>query len=184
MNSSVKSFVPNVSDFPGEPGVVADVIDAAGLDELELELLLPHAVRSSAATVASTPAASVRLNRCETGLDDRPPWCERSHPHPPRPVDKPDPIVDRINGSYSLAPNRGGYWLHWRELRIGHDRTREGLVDAVDARCGPFERGRRASTGRHVAIDLRPPDAVFPCHHSDAGAGWGGCLADRHREPA
>ena len=30
MNSSVKSFVPNVSDFPVELGVVADVLDAAG----------------------------------------------------------------------------------------------------------------------------------------------------------
>jgi hypothetical protein len=72
MNSSVKSFVPNVSDFPDELGVVADVLDAAALDELELELLLPHAATSSAAIIASAPAASVRLNRPDTGLGDRP----------------------------------------------------------------------------------------------------------------
>jgi hypothetical protein len=74
MNSSVKSFVPNVSDLPDEPGVVADVLDAAGLDELELELLLPppHAATSRAAISASGQAASVRVNRRDTGLGDGP----------------------------------------------------------------------------------------------------------------
>ena len=72
MNSSLKSFVPNVSDLPDEPGVVADVLDAAGLDELELELLLPHAATSSAAIIASAQAASVRVNRPDTGLGDGP----------------------------------------------------------------------------------------------------------------
>ena len=56
MNSSVKSFVPNVSDFPDELGVVADVLDAAGLDKLELELLLPHAATSSAASCCERPS--------------------------------------------------------------------------------------------------------------------------------
>src|SRR5450755_4305890 len=73
MNSSVKSFVPNVSDFPDELRVVADVLGAAGRDEPELEpLLLPHAASSIAASRASAPAARIRGSRLDTGLDDGP----------------------------------------------------------------------------------------------------------------
>jgi hypothetical protein len=68
----VKSFVPNVSDFPDEPVVVAGVLDAGVLDELELELLLlPQAATSSAARIASAPTASVRVNRRESRADTR-----------------------------------------------------------------------------------------------------------------
>src|SRR5450755_4427323 len=73
MNSSVKSFVPNVSDFPDELRLVADVLGAAGRDELELEpLLLPHAASSIAASRASAPATRIRGSRLDTGLGDGP----------------------------------------------------------------------------------------------------------------
>ncbi len=140
---------------------MADVLEAAGLDKPALELLLPHAATSSAATVASAPAASVRLNRCKTGSDDEPRWCRRSHPHTPRPVDKPNPIVDRINGSYSRGPIRGGYWLHWRELRIGHDRTREGLVDT-----------RPMTSSADPWVVKRLPDVGLEASHRAGSVRW------------
>src|ERR1700687_4773406 len=62
MNSSVKSFVPRVSDPFDDELVVEDVLLAAELEELEL-LLLPHAATSTAARIVSTPAARVRANR-------------------------------------------------------------------------------------------------------------------------
>jgi hypothetical protein len=74
MNSSVKFFVPSVSEPPEEALVlVADELDAGALDELELELelLLPHAATSSAATVASAPADSLCVNRRRSGAERR-----------------------------------------------------------------------------------------------------------------
>src|SRR5450755_766979 len=72
-NSSGKSFVPNVSDFPDELRVVADVLGTAGRDELELEpLLLPHAASSIAASRARAPAKCIRGSRLDTDLGDGP----------------------------------------------------------------------------------------------------------------